>query len=88
MVLSFYHVLTKINSLPPSSLLISGHAILTLSEDDLGPTNVPLRVPSAMIVYVTPHSRLLKVTVAIVSLQGIVSNISNICNLATTNTNI
>ena len=38
--------------------------------DDLGPTNCPLSVPPAVIVYVTPQANPLSVTVAIVLVIG------------------
>ena len=46
--------------------------------DDLGPTKSPLSVPPAMIVYVTPHSSPLSVTVALPLVIGVLSVHTNV----------
>ena len=48
------------------SLDIIGHGLgAILPWDDLDPTSVSFNIPSAVILYVTPHCRSLIVTVAI-----------------------
>ena len=49
-----------------NSLLVNGHGLaVTFPWGILGPTKFPLSVPPAIIVYVTPHSTPLTVTIAI-----------------------
>ena len=55
------------------SLAITGHGpAVTFSWGDFSPTSVPFNVPSAVILYVTPHCRSLIVTVAILLVIGAV----------------
>ena len=51
---------------------------VTVPRDDLGPTNTPLSVPPTMIVYVTPHSSPLTVTIAIPLVIGAVPEYVNV----------
>ena len=51
---------------------------VTVPWDDLGPTKSPLSVPPAMIVYVTPHSSPLSVTVAVPLVIGVLSVHTNV----------
>ena len=51
---------------------------VTVPWDDLGPTKSPLSVPPAMIVYVTPHSSPLSVTVALPLVIVVLSVYTNV----------
>ena len=50
---------------PPTDAMISHSSAGILPRDDLGPTNCPLSVPPAVIVYATSHISPLIVTVAV-----------------------
>ena len=53
------------------SLDVIGHGPeVTLPWDDTGPTSVSFNIPSAVILYVTPHCRSLIATIAIPSVMG------------------
>ena len=59
----YLHMLISVVALSP--IIVIRHDLVTFPRNDLGPTNSPLlRTPPAMIMYVTPHSNPLIVTVA------------------------
>ena len=59
----YVHTYVQEGKLP--AILLGHGPVVTVPWDDLGPTKSPLSVPPAMIVYVTPHSSPLTVTVAV-----------------------
>ena len=64
--------------LPPLLLSATEHVRITVAPwDDVGPTKSPLSVPPATIVYATPHSNTLTVTVAIPLVIGAVPDNNN-----------
>ena len=57
-------------SLVHSPIIVTKHDSLIFLRNNLGPTAVSLSIPPAEMVYVTPHSSPLTVTIAILLVIG------------------